>query len=222
MAGSWSRLLAARRSAGRARLVHGDVGPRRPHRRQPFPPRPPTCCSRCSIMAALIWTALDLRRLARTGEDRPVAPDRARRWPPSPILFVQLLLGAWVAGLNAGQVATDWPLMQGRFVPDGIDWIHGAGFALTNDPYLHPLPPPLVGVGRGRRAGHLRPEGPRHSRRPPRLDRHPLGLRHPDPARHRHGDERGRASGSPRSTRRSAPCSSPPRRGAHTCMEARR
>ena len=44
----------------------------------------------------------------------------------SAILFVQLLLGAWVAGLNAGYVASDWPLMQGRFFPDGIDWSHGA------------------------------------------------------------------------------------------------
>ena len=87
------------------------------------------------IMAALIWTALDLRRLARTGEDRP-----ARLTGPAlataAILFVQLLLGAWVAGLNAGYVASDWPLMQGKLVPDGIDWSEGVGFALTNDPYL--------------------------------------------------------------------------------------
>jgi len=87
------------------------------------------------IMAALIWTALDLRRLARTGEDRP-----ARLTGPAlataAILFVQLLLGAWVAGLNAGYVASDWPLMQGKLIPDGIDWSAGVGFALTNDPYL--------------------------------------------------------------------------------------
>lgn len=87
------------------------------------------------ILAALIWTALDLRQLARSGEDRP-----ARLTGPATlvglILFVQLLLGAWVAGLNAGQVARDWPLMQGRFWPDGIDWSQGPGFALANDPYL--------------------------------------------------------------------------------------
>jgi len=41
-----------------------------------------------------------------------------------------------VAGLNAGQVASDWPLMQGRLFPDGVDWSHGAFWALTNDPYL--------------------------------------------------------------------------------------
>ena len=88
-----------------------------------------------AIMSALIWVALDLRRLDATGADRP-----ARLTLPAvatlTILFIQLLLGAWVAGLNAGQVANDWPLMQGRAFPAGIDWSHGAFWALTNDPYL--------------------------------------------------------------------------------------
>jgi len=88
-----------------------------------------------AIMSALVWVALDLRRLAATGEDRP-----SRLARPAVltllILAVQLMLGAWVAGLNAGQVAPDWPLMQGRFVPEGIDWSRGALWAVTNDPYL--------------------------------------------------------------------------------------
>ncbi len=88
-----------------------------------------------AIIAALIWVALDLRRLAATGEHRP-----ARLTGLSAatllILAVQLLYGAWVAGLNAGQVANSWPLMNGRFVPDGIDWNRGLGHALVNDPYL--------------------------------------------------------------------------------------
>src|SRR4249919_3497225 len=87
------------------------------------------------IMAALIWTALDLKYLAKTGENRPSRLTRSALLTGS-ILFVQLLLGAWVAGLNAGYVASDWPLMQGKFVPEGIDWSRGAGFALTNDPFL--------------------------------------------------------------------------------------
>ncbi len=87
------------------------------------------------IMGALIWVALDLRRLAASGMDRPA------RWTPAAsvtaaILFVQLLYGAWVAGLDAGQVAPTWPDMQGRFVPEGIDWSRGTGWALTHDPYL--------------------------------------------------------------------------------------
>jgi len=87
------------------------------------------------IMAALIWTALDLRRLAKTGENRPARLTSAGL-VTALILFVQLLLGAWVAGLNAGYVASDWPLMQGKFIPDGIDWTMGAAWAFTHDPYL--------------------------------------------------------------------------------------
>ena len=52
------------------------------------------------------------------------------------ILFIQLLLGAWVAGLNAGYVASDWPLMQGHLYPEGVDWSQGVLHALTYDPYL--------------------------------------------------------------------------------------
>ncbi len=87
------------------------------------------------ILAGLVWTALDLRQLANTGEHRP-----ARLTGLSigviAVLFVQLLLGAWVAGLDAGSIASDWPLMQGHLVPAGIDTARGPGFALTHDPYL--------------------------------------------------------------------------------------
>ncbi len=86
------------------------------------------------LLAALIWTALDFRRLAQAGE-RPARLTVSAGWT-SLILFIQLLLGAWVAGLNAGYVASDWPLMQGQFYPAGVDWSKGALHALTHDPYL--------------------------------------------------------------------------------------
>jgi cytochrome c oxidase assembly protein subunit 15 len=86
------------------------------------------------IMGALIWVALDLRRLAGTGTDRP-----ARLTGFSALVLaglgLQVLLGAWVAGMNAGQVANSWPLMNGRFVPEGIDWSKGLA-AFANDPFL--------------------------------------------------------------------------------------
>jgi cytochrome c oxidase assembly protein subunit 15 len=87
-----------------------------------------------AIMAALIWVALDLRLLARTGEDRP-----ARMTGMAAIaltaLALQILLGAWVAGMNAGQVANSWPLMNGRIFPAGVDWSTGVA-AFANDPFL--------------------------------------------------------------------------------------
>jgi heme a synthase len=88
-----------------------------------------------AILGALIWIALDLIRLHRTGADRP-ARLTGLAVAVLAILFVQLLYGAWVAGLDAGKVASDWPLMHGRLVPAGIDWSSGAFHAFTHDPFL--------------------------------------------------------------------------------------
>src|SRR3954453_21270731 len=46
------------------------------------------------------------------------------------------MLGAWVAGFRAGYVSNSCPDLNGRFMPDGIDWSHGIAFAMTHDPYL--------------------------------------------------------------------------------------
>lgn len=93
------------------------------------------------IMAGLIWTALDLQRLASSPPpgSRHGAGDKARLTPVAIgaglVLAVQLVLGAWVAGMRAGHVASDWPLMQGRVFPDGVDWSRGIA-AFATDPYL--------------------------------------------------------------------------------------
>jgi cytochrome c oxidase assembly protein subunit 15 len=83
------------------------------------------------LFSALIWTALDLR-------DRGSRPARLTGWGliALAVLFIQLMLGAWVAGFRAGYVSNSWPDMGGHFVPEGIDWSRGPGFALTHDPYL--------------------------------------------------------------------------------------
>jgi len=87
------------------------------------------------IFAGCIWTALDLRAEARTGDHSPA---RLTGFSITIIgtLAVQILLGAWVAGLRAGQVASSWPLMNDHLIPEGIDWSSGPLFALTHDPYL--------------------------------------------------------------------------------------
>jgi len=84
-------------------------------------------------LGGLVWTALDLRRLARGGE-------ASARWTSMAswvglVLFLQLLLGAWVAGLNAGHASDSWPLMQGRLVPE-YDTSRGFLWAVTHDPFL--------------------------------------------------------------------------------------
>jgi cytochrome c oxidase assembly protein subunit 15 len=84
------------------------------------------------ILGGLVWTALDLKQLARDAAARP-----ARLKPLDALLLVvlaiQIMLGAWVAGLNAGLAANDWPLMNGRVFPEvAPGWL--ASF--SNDPFL--------------------------------------------------------------------------------------
>ncbi|MEO6198780.1 MAG: COX15/CtaA family protein, partial [Sphingomicrobium sp.] len=81
------------------------------------------------LMSALLWTALDLR------QQRPARLTKAALITLA-ILFVQLLLGAWVAGFRAGYLSNSWPLMNGYFLPDGIDWSRGILFAIAHDPFL--------------------------------------------------------------------------------------
>lgn len=87
------------------------------------------------ILAGLAWTALDLRQLARTGVNRPARLTVFGLWAAA-ALTIQLLLGAWTAGLNAGQVASTWPLMNDFLMPQGVDWSKGMVFAFTHDPFL--------------------------------------------------------------------------------------
>ncbi|MDT8280664.1 MAG: COX15/CtaA family protein [Erythrobacter sp.] len=87
-----------------------------------------------ALLAGLVWTARDMRRLARVPDARPAPLTRASALVAG-VLFIQLLLGAWVAGLNAGHAASDWPLMNGRLVPD-VDWSRGIVWTITHDPFL--------------------------------------------------------------------------------------
>src|SRR5690606_15999355 len=68
-------------------------------------------------LAGLVWTALDLFALDR---DPTALPARLTPFAAfaGAVLFVQLMLGAWVAGLNAGLASDTWPLMQGRLFPE--------------------------------------------------------------------------------------------------------
>ncbi|KAB7646138.1 COX15/CtaA family protein [Polymorphobacter fuscus] len=69
-----------------------------------------------TIMAGCIWTALDLLRSGTPSGDRP------HRWvvPFALLLAVQIIWGAFVAGMRAGHVSDSWPLMFGVLVPQGL------------------------------------------------------------------------------------------------------
>lgn len=80
-----------------------------------------------TIMAGCIWTALDL-----VAHDRPsVARPRRWLWALGPLLAVQIVYGAFTAGLRAGHLSDTWPRMYGAMIPPDI--FAGAA-ALIDDP----------------------------------------------------------------------------------------
>ena len=89
-------------------------------------------------LGGLVWTALDLGNFA---EGQPRAGLRGFSIVVLCVLAMQLLYGAWMAGLNAGYVAgggllNSWPLMQGSLFPEGVDVSQGLWHTLTADPFM--------------------------------------------------------------------------------------
>ena len=75
------------------------------------------------ILGYLVWLALGLLMpIEKTRE--PVSRGFRRLGAfAHGIIFFTVLSGALVAGLGAGKVYTDWPLMDGSFVPSGYFWL---------------------------------------------------------------------------------------------------
>ncbi len=67
------------------------------------------------LFAAMLWIALDLSA-------PPVRRARHRLAPFAiallAVVYAQMILGAFVAGLRAGRVYNTWPLMDGRVIPE--------------------------------------------------------------------------------------------------------
>lgn len=75
------------------------------------------------IFAGLIWTALDLRALAADPEARPARMPTIAIWTLS-VLGLQMLFGAYVAGLEAGYAFNSWPKMGEEWFPSGTPMLH--------------------------------------------------------------------------------------------------
>ena len=70
------------------------------------------------IFGGLVWTALDLRRLAAEPAARPARMPTIAIWTLS-ALALQFLFGAYVAGLEAGYAFNSWPKMGEEWFPAG-------------------------------------------------------------------------------------------------------
>lgn len=87
------------------------------------------------IFSGLIWTALDLRLLARDPLARPA------RLPAIAIialglLAIQLMLGAFAAGLDAGFAYASWPKMGDEWFPSATPMLEPALRNLVDNPIV--------------------------------------------------------------------------------------
>jgi len=73
------------------------------------------------LFVFILWVARRLRPRAIVA-DRRLSWQLAV-WALAVLVFLQIIMGAFVAGLDAGFGYNTWPLMEGRFIPDGLDAI---------------------------------------------------------------------------------------------------
>ncbi|SNS38356.1 cytochrome c oxidase assembly protein subunit 15 [Sphingomonas laterariae] len=87
------------------------------------------------ILGGLVWTALDLIDLSRSPAARPAKLTGIAAIAMI-VLFVQLLLGAFTAGLDAGYAFAEWPTMGGQIFPAGVAFIEPAWRNLVDNPIV--------------------------------------------------------------------------------------
>lgn len=71
------------------------------------------------LFGYVFWTALEIAGAART--NRPIPGGlRLASFGLAVLVFVQMLLGAFMAGLDAGRAFNTWPSYAGRWFPAGL------------------------------------------------------------------------------------------------------
>ncbi len=81
-------------------------------------------CMAFVILGLTLWTALELRY----GQTRALARSRLFPWMSAfwGAVLLQIAMGAFVAGLDAGRIYTTWPGFQGQLIP--ADYLYGMPF----------------------------------------------------------------------------------------------
>ncbi|MBV6405830.1 MAG: Heme A synthase [Flavobacteriales bacterium] len=76
-------------------------------------------CAAFAVFLLVLWTVLDLQHGRRAWRSDGSA---AGRWSRLllPLLLLQVVYGAFTAGLDAGRIYNTWPLMHGAFMPENV------------------------------------------------------------------------------------------------------
>lgn len=76
-------------------------------------------CAAFTVFALVLWTVFDIRQGRRAFGSDGSAAGKWSRWLLV-LLLVQIVYGAFTAGLDAGRIYNTWPLMNGEFMPENV------------------------------------------------------------------------------------------------------
>ena len=82
------------------------------------------------IFSSVLWLVLDLlqpKSIVAKSSGSSIRQLRRDSWVLLSLIFITILSGAFVAGLDAGKVYNTFPLMDGEIIPDGL-WDLSPGF----------------------------------------------------------------------------------------------
>jgi cytochrome c oxidase assembly protein subunit 15 len=72
-----------------------------------------------TVFSLVLWTVLDIRLGRRAFSGDGTAMARHARWLLA-LVLLQIVWGAFTAGLDAGRIYNTWPLMNGSFMPENV------------------------------------------------------------------------------------------------------
>ncbi len=108
-----------------------------------------------AIAAYAFWLALTIRNEQTEAEAAPAASPSAKLAALilAGLVYVQIVAGAFVAGLHAGLASNTWPLMNGETVPPGMDYYSPLYMNLFENPltaqFAHRLLAYLIAIYAG-------------------------------------------------------------------------
>ncbi|MEO8590215.1 MAG: COX15/CtaA family protein [Flavobacteriales bacterium] len=76
-------------------------------------------CTAFSVFALVLWSVFDIRYGRSAFTSNGSAAGKWARWLLV-LLVVQIIWGAFTAGLDAGRIYNTWPLMNGEFMPENV------------------------------------------------------------------------------------------------------
>ncbi|MCF6302377.1 MAG: COX15/CtaA family protein [Devosiaceae bacterium] len=72
------------------------------------------------LFVAIVWVAVKLTPQKSPIENTPSKSWQFTLWILALLVFLQIIMGAFVAGIDAGFGFNTWPLMEGKWIPDNL------------------------------------------------------------------------------------------------------